>query len=232
MIYNSHNKRIVIVGGSRGIGLALARHFDGKVKELISISRSPSPHGRWIACDVSDEQQVLALREQIGSAPVDALLYLGGVWEKNAFTSDYDFLKSNLRETKWVIDVNLIAPIWLVQTLLPNLSSSENARVLFIGSLTAMDNTASKEVANSASKYGLRGASQALDVALREKRIGFTALNPGNIATEEVNYDIASGAFHEQIPIPMEDLIHSIEFCLSMSKHTVVREINLTQMYP
>ena len=225
-------KRIVLVGGSRGIGLALAQHLHDKVKSLVCISRTPSPFGKWIQCDVSNEQQVTALAESLGSEPVDALLYLGGVWEKNAFTDQYEFNRSNLVETKWVIDVNLIAPIWIVQSLLNNLLKSNYSRVIFVGSLTAMDNTASKEVANSASKYGLRGASQALEVALRGQNIGFTVVNPGNIATDEVQNDIETGMFHKQIPIPIEDLIDTIIFCLSLSDSSFVREINLVQSHP
>lgn len=225
-------KRIVLVGGSRGIGLALAQHLHDKVKSLVCISRTPSPFGNWIQCDVSNEQQVRALAESLDSEPIDALLYLGGVWEKNAFTDQYSFTNSNFAETKLVIDVNLIAPIWLVQSLLNNLLKSDYSRVIFIGSLTAMDNTASNEVANSASKYGLRGAAQALEVALRGQKVGFTVINPGNIATEEVKNDIETGMFHDQIPIPIEDLIQTILFCLNLSNYSFAREINLVQSHP
>jgi 3-oxoacyl-[acyl-carrier protein] reductase len=55
-------------------------------------------------------------------------------------------------------------------------------------------------VANTASKFGLRGAAQAFKLALRDYKIGVTVINPGNVATEEVATDIEQGRFSHQVP--------------------------------
>ncbi len=128
-----------------------------------------------------------------------------------------------------VIAVNLIAPIELVRGLSKNLSLTANPRAIFIGSLSGLDESATPEVANTASKFGLRGAIQALRLAYRDKKIGFTVINPGNMATLEVQKDIEEGRFPYQTPIPLEDLCHTIDWLLSISAATEIGDVNLMQ---
>lgn len=221
---------MVIVGGSRGIGLAAAAYFASRVARLICISRSPSPHGRWLKADVADAFELDKAIAELSAEHIDALLYLGGTWEAGAFTDAYDFQTSPRTEIDRVLAVNLAAPIKLVHDLAPALRRSDAPRMLVIGSLSGLDNTATREVANSASKYGLRGAAQAMRHAL--PWLATTVINPGNVATPEVEADIARGAFDAQTPIPMADLLATIEYALTLSPASVAAEINLAQMRP
>lgn len=142
---------------------------------------------------------------------------------------EFDIRKSNEAETRFVIAVNLIAPIEITKQILPNLTQSTNPRAIYIGSLSGLENTPGEEVANTASKFGLRGAAQALRAALKEDRIGFTVINPGNVATEEVLDDIEAGRFEAQTPIPMADLIATVEWLLNLSPDVEVGDIALIQ---
>ncbi len=102
-----------------------------------------------------------------------------GSWgdrEKNAFTEQYNFMNSSDKETRFVISVNTIAPIEITRKLAGNLAQADNPRAIFIGALSGFDNCASPEVANTASKFGLRGAVQSLRLAFKHKNITiFTA---------------------------------------------------------
>jgi hypothetical protein len=73
------------------------------------------------------------------------------------------------------------------------------------------------------------GAIQSLRQALKAEKIGFTVINPGNVATDEVLMDIEEGNFKEQIPIPISDIILTAEMILSLSKNVEVGDINLVQ---
>lgn len=224
--------RMLIVGASGGLGAPLAAHYASRVAELLTVSRRPAAHGRWIGRDMADPGQIAGLAAEIGDAPLDALIYAGGTWEDGAFTDTYTFERSDPTETARVLAVNLAAPIHLAQALLPALERSANPRVLAIGALSGRDNAATKEVANTASKFGLRGAFQAMRLALAPRRIGFTLLNPGNVATEEVEDDIASGRFDAQTPIPLADLIAVVDCALTLSPASTVVEIDLAQRDP
>lgn len=220
---------MVIVGATGGIGAAMATHYTPRVGELVTVSRTPSQNGTWMQCDVSDPTHINELAARLGDKTVDALLYLAGTWEADAFTDAYSFPASPAEETQRVIAVNLTAPILLVQALLPHLNRSPNPRVVLLGSLSGRDHSASAEVANSASKYGLRGTAQAMASALSGTSIGVTVLNPGNVATAEVNDDITQGRIPPQQPIPLADLAAALDCVLSMSAASVVTELDLVQ---
>lgn len=227
--YTMCRKNILVVGASRGIGAAVAEHFYDQGETVYSVSRTAAEAGEWIQADVSTDDGIRKIAEATGSQPVDALLYMGGVWENNAFTTDFDFLASTAEETRFVLSVNLIAPIELTKALANNLTQASNPRAIYIGALSGLDQCATPEVANTASKFGLRGAVQGLRLALKDKRIGFTVINPGNIATEEVLLDIEEGRFLKQTPIPMGDVLSAIEWILSLSAAVEVGEIDLRQ---
>jgi short-subunit dehydrogenase len=82
---------VAIIGGSRGIGEAVARHLVAKSERLLSVSRSVSKYGEWIKADVSTLEGVNTVAEAAGEGVLDSLLYMGGTWETNAFTSTYSF---------------------------------------------------------------------------------------------------------------------------------------------
>lgn len=222
-------KNILIIGGSRGIALAVAQYYC-QCENVICVSRTKSPFGRWIEADISKTEGVLKVANSLDEDKIDVLMFLGGTWENGAFTDEYSFLKSDFAEIDRVIAVNCIAAIKIVKAIYEKLKKSDNPRALFIGSLSALENSASREVANSASKYGLRGAIQALQQELKNDRIGFTLINPGNVETPEVLQDIASGAFSPQKPIPLRDLIAVIDCAIKLSRDSYLQEANIAQI--
>ncbi len=222
----------LIVGASRGIGRACAEHLADQGAEILSVSRTPSPVGQWIKADIGTVDGVDHVAKAVGDQALDGFLFLGGIWEDGAFTDAYDFLRSSVEEMTQVIAVNLTAPILLAQALVKNLSQSDNARIVFIGSTTGLPNTASPEVANTASKFGLQGAAEALNLSLRRFGIATTVINPANVATPEVLDDIATGAFSEQKPIPMADVTATLSYVLGLSKDSVPTVIDLHQTSP
>jgi len=225
----SEKRTIVVVGASRGIGAAVAQHFTQKGDSVFSISRGQPIAGKWIQADISTSEGITSIVSSINESTVDALLFMGGVWENGAFTDRYDFMTSSDQETRFVIAVNTIAPIELTKQLAKNLAKSDNPRAIFIGALSGLDHSPTIEVANTASKFGLRGAAQALKLALRDYKIGITVINPSNIATEEVVADIEEVRFTAQVPIPLTDIISSIEWILTLSNAVDIGEINMYQ---
>lgn len=222
-------RKIVVIGASRGIGAAVAQHFAKKGDAVFSISRSQPIAGTWIQADISTPEGIDLVVNSIGEATVDAFLFMGGVWENGAFTQQYDVMASPDQETRFVIAVNTIAPIELTKQLAKNLAKSDNPRAIFIGSLSGLDHSPTVEVANTASKFGLRGAAQALKLAIRDYKIGITVINPGNIATEDVMDDIEKGRFTAQVPIALTDVISAIEWILSLSNTVDIGEITMHQ---
>ncbi|OKH17862.1 SDR family oxidoreductase [[Limnothrix rosea] IAM M-220] len=222
-------KTYLVVGASRGIGAEVAKHFVATGHRVIGVSRTPAIAGEWLKADVSTPEGIEKIIQSVTSETIDALLYMGGTWEAGAFTDAFEITRSPYAETRRVIDVNTIAPIEITKGLMETLQRSSNPKAIFIGALSGFDNGATKEVANTASKFGLRGAVQSLRVAYRGYGVGFSVINPGNVATAEVLDDIQSGRFAAQTPIPMADLIQTIEWILQLSRDVDVSEVNLRQ---
>lgn len=221
------SKAIVVAGASGGLGAPIARHLTAQGHDVLAVCRRQPSAGDWVRCDLTHPDGAEAVAGAVGGRALDAIVYAAGTWESGAFTDAYDFLAGAGSETERVVGVNLTAPIQLVKALAGALLRSSAPRVVFIGSLSARDNAATREVANTASKFGLRGASQALSLEL--PGIAFTVLNPGNVATPEVIDDIEKGRFPRQIPIPIEDLLAVLDLVLTLSPHAGIAEIDLTQ---
>ncbi|MGB0695462.1 MAG: SDR family NAD(P)-dependent oxidoreductase [Rhodospirillaceae bacterium] len=222
----------LIVGASRGIGGATAAHLAQQGADILAVSRSPAPVGRWIQADIGTVSGIETVLQAAKAQPLDGLLFLGGVWEQGAFTPDYRFLDSPMEETLHMIAVNLTAPILLAQGLAQALSQAPAPRIVLMGSMSGLANTATKEVANTATKFGLQGAAEALNLSLRPLGIATTVINPDNVATPEVEADIAQGLAGDQIPIPLADLTGTIDYVLGLSPHAVPSVINLCQTKP
>ena len=202
----------IVVGASRGIGAAVAEHLAAQGHQLITVSRSPSNFGRWVEADVSTRKGLKAVHSAIDNAVLDGLLYMGGTWETDAFTSDYSFENCSDRDTETVIGVNLLAPIRLVQALLPNLRQSDNPKIVFMGALSGLDNFPGREVANTASKFGLRGVVHGLREELRPDRIAVSVINPGNVGTPEVLSDLQAAGKAEDSVITLSDSSFGLYF--------------------
>lgn len=222
-------QRILVMGASRGIGGFVARSLVAAGHEVLSVSRTPAEAGQWIAADVTTDVGIDDVVAAVGPGPLDALLYLGGIWEQGAFGGGYRFLASSRAEVRQVLAVNLTAPILLVQALAPMLAQSRAPRVVLMGSLSGTEGGATVEVANTASKFGLRGAAKALRLALKDDGVSITVINPGNVATPEVLDDIAQGRTSPQYLVALTDITRLIDYLLTCEVGTAPLDIDLGQ---
>ena len=223
-------KTILVAGASRGIGLAVADHLVDQCDRLLAVSRTAAPVGEWVQADLSDLPGIETVINTIGDEALDALLYTGGTWETHAFTPQYHFETCSDEDIVRVIAVNLVAPIRLVKALLPALRRSDNPKIIFMGALSCRDNFPGREVANSASKFGLRGVVHSLREELRSQQIGITVINPGNVGTPEVLADLAAANLTGSEAIPLSDLLSIVDCILSLSRATCIKEIDVPAM--
>ncbi len=227
---NNIFNNLIVVGGSRGVGAAVAEHLATRTNRLITVSRSPSNFGEWVKADISTKQGIEIVSNAVGDRLLDGLLYMGGTWENKAFTQEYSFEKCSDEDIENVLLVNLLAPIRLTKSLLPALRKSSNPKIIFMGALSGLDNFPAREVANSASKFGLRGTAHALREELRKDRIAVTVINPGNIGTPEVLSDLKAAGQSEENAIPLQDILQVIDCVLSLSRSSCIKEIQIPAM--
>ena len=73
--------QIIVTGGTKGIGAAIATELDGRGFNVVCLSRSgTAPKGRGIACDMTDEDAVRAAMSEVAArGPVAGLVNNAGV---------------------------------------------------------------------------------------------------------------------------------------------------------
>ena len=186
---NSHTKRIILTGVSRGLGLAMAAGFIESGHTVFGCARSesslaelrkrwPAPH-RFERVDVADENQVRRWADASLSAlgDVDLLVNNAAIINHNA-----PLWRISAEEFSQVIDVNINGVANVIRHFLP--SMIEKASGVIVNFSSGWGRSTSPEVAPyCATKWAIEGLTQALAQELPEG-MAAVPLNPGIIDTE------------------------------------------------
>lgn len=226
----------LIYGVSKGLGKALVEGVPSPNDIIYGVSRSKPPFEQanfhWIPADLSDNQSANIIKDTIKQQPINTLIYNVGIWEKLAFSDEYQFETSDDIEILNMIQTNISACLLNLKALLPNLRLAKNSKIILIGSTWGLDNHKGKEVTFSATKYALRGIVQSLRETLREDKIAISILNLGYLATEyplSLPVDDVIEQSGGQL-IPLQDVVNAVRFILSTSNATCVKEITMPAM--
>lgn len=186
---------IVITGGSKGIGFAIAETFlrndsghnivicsrsqketDEAVKHLMRISPGSTVLG--LECDVSDEASVARFVEFAfsGLGQIDVLVNNAGFGRFGTV--------DKLATTEWhsVIATNLRGVFLMTQALLPQMRKARQGTVVTISSLAGKTGFATAS-AYCAAKFAVRGMMQSLFLDVREDNIRVITIFPGSVDT-------------------------------------------------
>jgi 3-oxoacyl-[acyl-carrier protein] reductase len=182
-------RRVLVTGGSRGIGRAICEAFAAQGDRIAvhSTKGTPldlpgGPH-TCVAGDVADPSQVAAFvadaAGQLGG--LDVVVNNAGVYEElDPLTATYEQWQEHWRRT---VEINLLGPAWVVHCALPHLRASTCARVVNVGSRGASRGEPTA-VAYGAAKAGLTAMGQSLAQALAPYGIAVGNVLPGFVETE------------------------------------------------
>lgn len=166
----------------RGCHLALA---DVDAVRLAETARSAARDGVRVSehsIDLSDRRQVEALPAAVFAAHpgVDLLFNIAGV----GLAGTHDQVTDD--DLAWVMGVNFWGVAWMTRAFLPLLRRSDDARLVNVSSVFGLAAPAGN-VAYAASKFAVRGFSEALRWELEDSGIGVTVVHPGGVATNIAN---------------------------------------------
>lgn len=180
--------KVLITGGSRGIGEACVRAFCQKGDSVAFLYRANHDRAQKlaletgaiaIAADISDATAATA-------ATKEAIQRLGGidVLVNNAGISQIK-LFSDITDEDWrkMLDTNLSGAFYTSREASRVMVAQHFGRIIHIGSMWGKTG-ASCEVHYSASKAGLRGLTMALAKELGPSHITVNCIEPGVIDTE------------------------------------------------
>ena len=171
-------KRVVVTGGTSGIGAATARRFRDEGCDVVVLARTPGPG--VITCDVADRTQVEAAFAEIGS--LDVLIANAGLSER---ASAVDITPSQWER---VVGTNLDGAFWCAQAAARSMLSGRGGVILFTASTNAL--VGYRYYADyNATKAGLVALTRSLALEWAP-RIRVNAVCPGYVLTpmQEAEY--------------------------------------------
>jgi len=169
--------RLLVTGGARGIGRAIAELGVSRGWDVVVIDRDPAPVGRDIAADLSDPDATgAALSDALADGPITRLVNNVGA----VFPASLE--DQTLAQVHAAFSLNLRCAIQCTQALLPGMKEAGFGRIVNMASRAALG----KELrtAYAASKAGLVGVTRVWALELGAHGITANALGPGPIATE------------------------------------------------
>ena len=181
-------KRVLISGGSRGIGRACVELFASHKDKVAFIYRSDDAAAAEVAekCGAYAIKADISVYNEATAAFKSAIEYLGGidVLVNNAGISLCSlFTDTTYDQWQNIIDTNLTSAFSLSRECSKEMVRQHSGSIINIGSVWGRCG-ASCEVAYSASKAGLRGLTQALAKELGPSGVRVNCIEPGVILTD------------------------------------------------
>lgn len=194
------SKHVLITGGARGIGAAIARTLaDGAAtitllgryetplaESLAKLARGSQRHG-FVVADVTDPRQIEAAfaRARDDRGPIDILVNNAGQAQSATFNG------TSLELWERMISTNLTGTFLCCKAALPGMIQQGGGRIINIASTAAQKGYAYVS-AYVAAKHGVLGLTRALALEVARKGITVNAVCPGYTDTDILREAIAN----------------------------------------
>ncbi|RFC66520.1 SDR family NAD(P)-dependent oxidoreductase [Fulvimarina endophytica] len=174
-------RAIAVSLAERGAALALADIDEAGLAATRGLLR-PGTHATLHPIDLADKDAIAALPGAVMAEhrSVDLLFNVAGV----AIGGSFEQVDAN--DFDWLMEINFFGTVRMVRAFLPVLRQASEAQVVNISSIYGIISPPG-QAAYSASKFAVRGFSNALRHELRRTSIGVSVVHPGGVATEIAN---------------------------------------------
>lgn len=177
----AQGRSVLVTGGNRGIGLAIARAFHANGDQVAITSRSgEGPEGfLTVKADVTDMSSLDEAFNEVEAAhgPVEVLINNAGI------TNDQLLLRMSEDDFEQVIDTNLAGSFRALKRATKGMIRLRKGRVIFISSVVGLYGSPG-QINYAASKAGLVGMARSLTRELGSRNITANVVAPGYIDTE------------------------------------------------
>jgi NAD(P)-dependent dehydrogenase (short-subunit alcohol dehydrogenase family) len=174
-------RTVLVTGGNRGIGLAIARAFAAQGDRVAVTHRgSGAPDGLFgVRCDITDPAAVDAAFTTVEAelGPVEVLIANAGI------TDDTLLLRMSEEQFTRVLDTNLTGAFRCAKRASAKMLRARWGRMIFISSVVGLYGGPG-QVNYAASKAGLVGVARSITRELGSRNITANVIAPGFIETE------------------------------------------------
>lgn len=174
-------RTVLVTGGNRGIGLAIAKAFAAQGDNVAVTHRGTgAPDGLYgVQCDITDTASVDAafteVEEKFG--PVEILVANAGI------TDDTLLLRMSEEQFERVVDTNLKGAWRVAKRASSKMLRAKFGRMIFISSVVGLYGNAG-QTNYAASKAGLVGLARSITRELGSRNITANVVAPGFVATD------------------------------------------------
>ena len=174
-------RSVLVTGGNRGIGLAIARAFADAGDQVTVTSRSgEAPDGlSAVRCDVTDADSVEAAFAEVESrqGPVEVLVANAGI------TRDTLLLRMTEDDFTSVVDTNLTGAFRVAKRAAKGMLRQRRGRIVLVSSVVGLMGSPG-QVNYAASKAGLVGMARSMARELGSRGITANVVAPGFVETD------------------------------------------------
>jgi NADP-dependent 3-hydroxy acid dehydrogenase YdfG len=231
-------KRVLITGGTTGIGraaaLLLAAHgakvmlfgrnrekVDETLSEIMSLERETSCYG--MVADVANQEDIRRVFDMVDSQfhGIDILI-------NNAAVAFQSIMEGNYEDWHYVVQTNVIGYMACCHEAVKRMQKNSFSHIVNIGSMSA-DVREENSSVYVATKSAIQGFSEALRKEINPLGIKVTLIEPGAVDTEMQEDDPAKKK--EQVKqlemLADEDIAWSILFCLAQPKRADIVKLQI-----
>ncbi len=224
-------RTVLVTGASSGIGRAIARKLLQQGHQVIGTTRdsgkfttqhplfSPVQLDLTALKNLPEQLRELAL----GFPNIDAVIFCAG---KGQFGSLEEFSYAQIEE---LMTLNFTSQVFLTRALLPKLKRKPRSDLIYIGSEAALKGSR-KGALYCASKFALRGFTQALREECSKSNVRVCLINPGMVNTPFFDSLAFAPGDDGSNALEPDDVAEAVIYVLNSRAQMVIDEINLNPL--
>jgi short-subunit dehydrogenase len=204
--FSFRGRSVIITGGSRGLGLELARQLARQRARLTLVARDLMELKRaeqeltalgaevlTVSCDVRQQKEVVeaVARTVTTMGRVDVLINNAGIIQVGPMD------EMSLADFEDAMAVHFFGPLYFTLAVLPHMNAGGGGRIVNISSVGGKI-AVPHLLPYSASKFALTGFSEGLRAELKQKNILTTTVCPGLVRTGSPRNAIFKGRYRQE----------------------------------
>ena len=221
-------RTLLVTGASSGIGQAVAKQLLQAGHTVIGSSRNcqqftvKHPNFSHIELDLSQLTQIAAKLKQLEKdfPTLDGVIFSAGYGQFGALE------QFSYTQIEQLMNVNFTSQVFITKALIPNLKRNAHSNLIYIGSEAALQGSR-KGAIYCASKFALRGFTQALRDECGSSSVRVSLINPGMVKTNFFNDLSFQPGDAETHGLLAEDIALTVDYILNSNCNMVIDEVNL-----